>query len=360
MRVLAFVCLLLSAWQPVIAADSVDTAAVVTSASAPRVAYVQIEDVIDDIQAGYLERALQAAQAAEADIVVTHITSPGGLVSALDDMLGETLEIKDAPQLVAFIDSEAISAAAALAYSHHQVFMTARAAIGDIGVIFQKSDGTIEYAPEKIETFVRARLRTLADVRGWDKALLMKMIARNQILYRVKHDDTSSFVIGDDLPSFLDAHPEVDRETDVIEYRGEDRLLTLTATEAVDMGMATGLVDDLDALYAHLGVSSADIIDLQPTAAERTARTLAGWAPMLLSLAVLFIILELKTAGVGIWAVCATGCGIAFFVCQYYLAMASHLEMVLLALGVLLLVIEVSTAIGGGILGISGAAMMVV
>ena len=76
-----------------------------------------------------------------------------------------------------------------------------------------------------------------------DRALLLKMTARNQKLYRaILPGGETEFVIEDDLPDFLLAHPEFDAddERQLVLYRGEDRLLTLTGREALSMEWRRG------------------------------------------------------------------------------------------------------------------------
>jgi membrane-bound serine protease (ClpP class) len=89
--------------------------------------------------------------------------------------------------------------------------------------------------------------------------------------------------------------------------------------------------------------------------------TLAEWAPLLAALAVIFLILEFKTPGVGIWATLAVTCGAAFFICQFYMELASYLEVVLVVAGLGLVVAELFIlptggwlAIGGGLLACTG------
>ncbi|MDA3962860.1 MAG: hypothetical protein PF961_18915 [Planctomycetota bacterium] len=353
--------------EPEQAPAATDTGAVAAAApstatklQAGTAAWIEIEGTIDPVQLAYLKRAFAAADEAGVSVIITSIKSPGGYLQSAIEMLELTLSYQgpDHPKLVAYVENEAISAAAALAYSHHEIYLKNTAKIGDIGVIFQTSEG-IEYAPEKIETFMRVQLRTLADVRGWDRALLSKMTARNQILYEIHHyDGRLEYVIGDDLPSFRKRNPGID-DSQVVESSGEDRLLTLTAKEAVDMGMASGLVADREAMLAHLGIDSTKVIDLSPSATEELAWALGAWAPLLAAATVLFIVFELKTPGVGIWAILAGISGTAFLVCQYYLEMASHFEAVLLIIGAILIAVELFTMATSGLLAIGGAIIMV-
>ena len=356
---------------------------------AQRAGYVHIEGVIDRLQARYLARALDDARAAGLDTLVVHLDTDGGEVHYAREMFKDVLNRRGAapaapgagpagkagerpagggppaasregaPRMIAFVDYRALSAGAMIAYAHHEVYLTEGASIGDVGVIFRKPDGTIEYAPEKIETVIRTLLAQAAEQRGWPRGPLLKMTARNQNLYRITPPDGGEpvYVIEDDLPAWLADHPEVDRDDpdQVFVYRGHDRLLTLTGREAVSLGMATALVDDLPALYARLGIDPAEVADLRPGAAERTAVWLAGIAPLLMGLALLLLFFEINTPGVGIWAVLAAAFASLFLFAHYYLALVEHFEVALVLLGIGLIAAEVLLLPAGGALVVAGA-----
>ncbi len=359
------------------------------AAPADRVGYIRIEGVIDRLQSRYLARALADARAAGVRTIVLHLDTDGGEVHYAREMFravlaggtapagrepdssepGRGSETQaadegpdaggpDSPRMIAFVDFRALSAGAMIAYAHHEIYLTEGASIGDIGVIYRGPDGKIEYAPEKIETVVRTLLAQAAEQRGWPRGPLLKMTARNQNLYRITPPGgEATYVIEDDFATWLADHPEVDREdpAQVVVYRGHDRLLTLTGREAVALGMATGLADDLPSLYAHLGLEPDEVVDLRPGAAERTATWLAGLAPILMGLALLLLFFEINTPGVGIWALLAAVFGSLFLFAQYYLDLVEHFEVALLVLGLALIAVEVLVLPLGGLFAIGGA-----
>ncbi len=323
-----------------------------------KVGYARIEGVIDRLAFRYLQGVIEGARAQSLDTLVVHIDTDGGAVYYAREMFRQILEqSRDGPRMVAFVDFRAISAGAMIAYAHEAVYLSETASIGDIGVIFQAPGGEMKYAPEKIETVVRTLLVQAAEQRGWSRGLLLKMTALNQILYRVTHaDGREEYVIEDDLPDFLARHRDIDKDDDrqVIVFRGAERLLTLTGREAARLGMASGLAADLDALYAQLGIDPSAVTDLGPSNIESTARLLSGFAPILAGLAFLFIIFELKTPGVGLFALLGAVCAGLFLLSQYYLDMAENVEIVLIVLGAVLLAVEFFTAFGAGLIGIVG------
>ena len=325
------------------------------------VGYAEIDDVIDRFQDRYLARVIEQARAEDIDTLLVRIDTDGGEVHHARTMFKRILDLgADGIRTVAFVDFRAISAGALIAYAHEEVYLAETASIGDIGVVFQSPEGEIKYAPEKIETVIRTLLAQAAEQRGWSRGLLLKMTAHKQTLYRVTRPDaTVEYVIEDDLPEFLAHHPGIDRDDpkQVIVYRGPDRLLTLTGLEAMKLGMASGNAADLDAMRARLGVSAEEVVDLSPRGTERAAWALSRFAPVLAGLAVLFLLFELKTPGVGLWAGLAALLGTGFLLTQYSLDLIQNFELVLIAIGAGLVVAEALTMVGGGLLAAAGAAI---
>ena len=328
------------------------------------VGYAHLGGTIDRLRHRYLDRVVDDARERDLDTLIVHIDTDGGEVSHAREMFKRVIDqAREGPRMIAYVDFRAISAGAMIAYAHEAIYVSETASIGDIGVIFIDREGEIRYAPEKIETVVRTLLVQAAEQHGWDRALLLKMTARNQKLYRaILPGGKSRYVIEDDLPDFLLAHPgfDPDDERRLVLYRGEDRLLTLTGREALAMGMASGEAADIEALYETLGISPEAVVDLSPRAAETVAWRLAPIAPLLAGLAFLFVLLELQTPGVGVWAVLAGALGGLFLVAQFYLDMAEHFEVLLLLAGLALIAVEFFTMAGAGALGVTGAGLSLV
>jgi membrane-bound serine protease (ClpP class) len=343
---------------PVNGTPNSDVPATARTSSHPgsRCACIPIEGMIDHGKAVYLRRAMAEAISQKVDTVLIHLTTNGGELGAALDMADTLLSVPaDGPRLVAYVDVKAWSAGAMIAYSTQQIYLSDRAEIGDIGVITMDANGKIEYLPEKINTAVRAHLRGLAQKRGWNEAKLVKMTALDQDLYRFELKHGPVFVIEDDLPAFLADHPTLSSGDKVL-ISGHDRLMSYTGPEAVREGMATALVADQQEVYRLLGTKADAVVDLAPTRVEEVSWLLSGWAPLMAAGAVLFLVLEFK-APMGLWAVLATGCGIAFFVCQYYQDLANYIDVVLVVLGVACVVVELFLMHTGGLLALGGLAL---
>jgi membrane-bound ClpP family serine protease len=179
-------------------------------------------------------------------------------------------------------------------------------------------------------------------------------------VYEVKHlDGRIEYVSGRDEAIFLRDHPEIAKEKEqrmTLKWHKEE-FLTLTGTQAVKFKMATDLVPNLAAVYARLNVSQAQVIELAPTGQELLARKLAAIAPLLLGLAVLFLILEIKSPGFGLFISLSGICFAAFFAFQYWLHLASHVEVVILVLALVAIAVDLWFGLTGGILAACGAAL---
>ena len=362
--VLLFLCTLVTPWLHAADNESTTTgenAAVVNDEQKRKsAAVIRIEEMIDEWQATYVSRAVEDAIAQNVDYIITIIDTNGGRVDSAMSIFNTFLKIDgpDQPRLVAFIPEKAFSAGALIAFSHHEIHLTPRASIGDIGVIFQNAEGGIEYAPEKMVSPIRADLRKASALRGWDPAWLQKMTDRNQNLYKIRHNpEKEVYVIEENLSQYLADHPDIDKENEsqVIKVLGEDRLVTQHGEEAVALNIASAVSNNLSEVYNSIGITETATVDLSPTGTESTARWLGSFAPILLGLTVMFIIFEVKTAGVGLFAGLACITGFLFFICNYYQSLVSYSEIILIFLGLLLIAIEIFTMIGGGFLAIIGA-----
>ena len=86
---------------------------------------------------------------------------------------------------------------------------------------------------------------------------------------------------------------------------------------------------------------------------------MAPFTPILAGLALLLVMFELKTPGIGLWAALAALFGGLFLAAHFYLDLAENVELILLLLGLILLGFEMYLAVGGGVLGMTGGALVV-
>lgn len=285
---------------------------------------VPVEGMIDNGLAQYIDRALEDAESAESALVLFHVDTFGGLVDAADKIRKALL---DAPMpTVAFIDKNAASAGALISYAADRIVMVPGASIGAATVV----EGTSgEAAPDKYQSYMRGLMRATAEANGRDPQIAEAMV-----------DET-------------------------IEVKGiseAGKVLTLSAREAFQFGVADQILNTTDEVFEAFGLSDAQLVAHRASPAERVLRFLAS--PVLQSLLMLMMLgglyFELQTPGVGFAGTVAFVGAALFFAPHYLLGLAEVWEILLFGIGVILILVEIFVIPGFGIAGISGIILVIV
>jgi membrane-bound serine protease (ClpP class) len=290
-------------------------AAVAPTAAQDRVVYrVPVTGVIEMGIAPYIKRALAEAAAAGARAVILDVNTLGGRVDAALDII-DAIGASSVP-VYAFVDPRAISAGALISISTDSVFMTPEATMGASTVV----DAEGSKVSEKAQSVMRAQFRALAERRGLDPRIGEAMV-----------DET-------------------------IEVEGvveAGKLLTLTASEAERVGYAVE-VTGFDDVLARLDLTGAKVVTPGANWAESLVRFLSHpiVAPILLSLGVLGIMIEIKTPSFGLAGVVGLASLGAFFGSHLIIGLAGWEEVLLLLAGIVALGIEVFVVPGFGIAGV--------
>ncbi len=275
-----------------------------------RVVYrVNVSGVIELGLAPYVARAIREAAQARAAAVVLELETPGGRVDAAQQIV-KAITQAEIP-VHAFINVHAWSAGAMIALAADSIYMVPGSSIGAATPV----EGTTgQKAPEKIVSAMRGEFRALAERRGLDPKIAEAMV-----------DETI-----------------------------QGKLLTLTVGEAVRARLATAEVETFDQMLERLGLSGAEVVTVQVNWAENVVRFLSHplVAPLLLSIGVLGILIELKTPSFGMAGAAGLLSLTAFFGSHLILGLAGLEEIILLVAGLVALGIEVFVMPGFGIAGI--------
>lgn len=277
---------------------------------------IPVEGTIELGLAPFVERSLREAEAAGASAVILEIDTPGGRVDAAQRIVA-ALTGTELP-VYAFINRNAFSAGAMIALATDRIYMVPGSVIGAATPV----GGEGEKAPEKIVSAMRAEMRALADRHGLD-------------------------------PGIAEAMVDEDIEIDGITEAG--KLLTLTSAEAAGIGYAAEIAG-WDALIAELGLAGAEVVPATINWAERTVRFLTHpmVAPLLLSLGILGLMIELKTPAFGLSGLVGATALILFFGSHLIIGLAGWEAIIILGIGIVLLGIEIFALPGFGIFGVGG------
>ncbi len=277
---------------------------------------IPVQGVIERGLAPFVARSLREAHRAGARAAILDIETPGGRVDAAQYIVDA---IKDSPVPVyAYINRRAFSAGALIALATQEIWMRPGSVIGAVTPV----TGEGQKAPEKIVSAMRSEMRALAEDRGLDPRIAEAMVDEDVVIEGVVE---------------------------------QGKLLTLTTEEAVELGYAQE-VEDWDALLGRLELEGAAVQDTRVNWAESIVRFLThpAVAPLLLSIGMLGVIIEIKTPAFGLAWLTGMGALALFFGGHWLVGLAGLEELLLLAAGLGLLAVEAFVLPGFGIAGIAG------
>lgn len=280
--------------------------------------------VANEVEKGlyaFLKRSFTEAEEAGAEAIFLDIHTPGGFVNAA----GDIAKLLDSTELevIAYINDDALSAGAFLALYAKEIYMSPRGRIGAAQVI----DSSGNAAGDKADSAWLADMKNAAESSGRTVKYALAM-----------------------------ADPDVD----VPEYGAEKgKLLTLTATEALEVGYSEGTVATFNELLQLKGYENAEVISTTETFSEKLARFITNpvVVPILLSIAGLGLVVELYSPGFGVPGTMGIVSLLLFFYGHLVAGLAGYESIVLFAIGVSLVIAEIFIA--GGIAGVLGAVAIV-
>jgi membrane-bound serine protease (ClpP class) len=291
-------------------------------AQAPAVYRITVSGVVENGLAPYVARSLRQAQADSAVAVILDMDTPGGRIDAAE-RIADAIRASRIP-VYAYVNPRAYSAGALIAIASNGIYMSPGAVIGAATPV----DGQGVKGSEKIVSAMRAEFRSMAEQRGLDPRLAEAMVDEN---------------IG--IPGVV----------------AKGQLLTLSTREAVRLRFAKGQVADEAELLAAIGHPRAQIITTEPNWAEGVVRFLTNplVAPLLLSLGILGLVVEIKAGAFGLGGLLSMISLALFFGSSFILGLAGWEEVLLLGLGLVALAVEAFILPGFGVAGVVGIVAVV-
>ena len=293
-----------------------------TWAQAPVVYRIPVTGVVENGLAPYVARSLKEAESSGAAAAFLDIDTPGGRIDAAE-RIADAVRGARIP-VYGYVNPRAYSAGALIAISTSGIYMRPGAVIGAATPV----DGQGTRASEKMVSAMRAEFRSMAEQRGLDPRLAEAMVDENV-----------------EIPGVVK----------------KGQLLTLSTNEAVQLKFAKAQVADETALLRAIGLPGAQVITTEPNWAEDIVRFLTNplVAPLLLSLGILGLVLEIKTGAFGLGGILSlTSLGL-FFGSSFILGLAGWEEVLLLGLGAIALTVEVFVLPGFGVAGVVGTLAIV-
>lgn len=283
---------------------------------------IKAEGMVDNGMFRYIERGISLAEDEEGAGLILHMDTFGGLVDAADKIRKALLDT-NVPTMT-FIDKNAASAGALISFSTDKIMMAGGSSIGAATVV----DGGGTQANEKMQSYMRGLMRSTAEDTGRDPRIAEAMV---------------------------DERIEIEGITE------EGNLVTLSTSEAIELGMADGSAESVADAIEQAGWPEREIVNIQETFNESVLRFLAS--PVLSSILMLMMLgglyFELQSPGVGFPGAMSAIGAMLFFAPMYIMGFAEPWEIILFFTGIVFIIVEIFILPGFGIPGIIGITLLV-
>ena len=283
------------------------------------------------------QEALDEAYELGADVIILHLNTYGGEVSAADSIRTKLLNAR-VPVHV-FIDDNAASAGALIAIACDSIYMKPGGKIGAATVVNQ----TGEQVPDKYQSYMRATMRATAEAHGKDT-----LVSGNDTTYMWHRN-----------PAIAEAMVDPKLYVEGISDTGQ--VLTFTASEAIEFGYCEGTAESLREVISKLGIKEYELKSYTPSGMDKVIGFLIN--PMLSGVLIMIIIggiyFELQSPGIGFALAASVIAALLYFAPLYLEGMAENWEVILFIVGVVLMMVEIFAIPGFGVAGVAGIIAMV-
>ncbi|MEZ6086462.1 MAG: peptidase [Pirellulaceae bacterium] len=321
---------------------------------------IPLHNEITPMTGAFIDRKLEEAKAMDVDVVIIDIDSPGGYADISFD-IAKKLRKVDWAKTVAYVEDQAISGAAIIAFGCDEIVMHPGAMIGDAGVIAQEIlGGPFKYAPEKILSKMVADIREVAEAGGRPAALAEAMMNKDVQVFEATHvkDERTWYFTKAEWDALPDAE-DWELGKPVLEAR-ENTFLTVSGRRATDLQLAERTVQSDAELFDALGIAGEPKVLAQ--SGVDTFIWILNWpfiTFLLFVIGLLALLIEVSAPGLGMGGLVSALCFGLFFWSRFLGGTAGWLEVTLFLIGLLFIACEIFVIPGFGVPGISGFLLVV-
>lgn len=278
----------------------------------------KIDTDIDPAMTRRVKLALEKAEQAEVDLIIIDMDTYGGAVNDADKI--RTLILNSSIPIYVFINKDAASAGALISIAADSIYMAPGASIGAATVV-NGADGAA--APDKYQSYMRSMMRSTAEAQGRNPRIAEGM---------------------------------VDEKIEIEGISEAGSVITLSVSEAEKYGFCEGQFDSIQAILAAQGLGTANVTAYEPDQIEQIIAFFLN--PAVSGFLILIIIgglyFELQTPGVGFPILASLVAVLLYFIPYYLNGLAANWEILVFAIGVILLAVELFVIPGFGIFGVLG------
>ncbi len=275
---------------------------------------VKIDGQIATPQVYILSRAIRAANAAGAELLVLDMDTPGGdlgttleLMQLLSNFKGKTL---------CYVNPEAISAGSFIAVACDEIWFAPNGVMGAAEAVTAAGGDVDESMRRKITSYLAAKVRSISGDNS-----------RRAEVQRAMNDPDFELNIGGKI----------------LKKPGE--LLSLTAKEAAEVidgapVLSNGTAADVQILVRDVLGEGAEIVYVKSTWADIAAKYVSAVAPLVMGVGFFLIIIDVKNGGFGVLAGIGVAVLLGVFAGTHMSGLSGYEEILIFILGAALVVAE--------------------
>jgi len=294
----------------------------------------------EDIMASALRkttRAFEQARQKNADYILVHMDTYGGLVNVADSI--REIFLSSPVPIMVFIDGNAASAGALICIAADSIYMKPGSSIGAASVVNQQG----EIMPEKYQSFMRSKMKATAESHGKDT-----VISGNDTIVKWRRDPRVAEAMVDPritIPGIIDSA----------------KILTFTTEEALENGYSEGTADNIQEVLDLAGLEEYEAVNYQMTSLDKIISFLLK--PVVQSILIMLMLggiyFELQSPGIGFPLGAAVAGAVFYFMPLYLEGLAANWEIAIFVVGLILIGVEIFAIPGFGVAGISGIILAV-
>lgn len=268
------------------------------------------------------QNAFKEANALNADLIIIHMNTYGGMLDAADSI--RTIILTSEIPVYVFIDNNAASAGALISIACDSIYMRPGANIGAATVVDQSG----KPLPDKYQSYMRSMMRSTAEASGRDPEIAQAMV------------DPRIYIAG-------------------ISDTGQ--VLTFTAKEAIKFNYCEGIAESVEEVIELANIKEYTVVEQKLTFTDKVIKFLIN--PYVSGILIMLIIggiyFELQTPGIGFPIAASALAAVIYFAPLYIEGLAEHWEIVMFIVGVILIAVEIFAIPGFGVPGILGVIFIV-
>ncbi len=278
------------------------------------------------------QKAFEYAKQNNADYIIIHMNTYGGMVVSADSI--RTLILNCKIPVYVFIDNNAASAGALISIACDKIYMRPGGNIGAATVVNQ----TGQQMPDKYQSYMRSTMRATAEAQGKDT-----IVSGKDTTYVWKRN-----------PAIAEAM--VDPDVAVAGIIDTGKVITFTTLEAQQYGFCDGVAENIQEIIEKEALNPAIIKKYTPSGMDIIIGILVNPALQSILIMVIFggIYFELQSPGVGFPLAAAILAATIYFAPLYLEGIAENWEIALFIVGIILIGVEIFALPGFGVAGISG------